>query len=138
MINNKKIAVFFVVLILIVLGLLLAVFRTNVTYLGRATDQKDSSLVHSYFFASPLIVQSGGQEKIRVSAFLLNEQGRGVEGQQIQVASTPSLNISSVQPLTDRYGQAIFEASSPQPGRFAVSASFQGQPFPQTVTLTFR
>lgn len=135
---GKKLLLVFGLAILVVLGLLLMVFKTRVTYLGRATEDKHPSLSRSYLFASPLVAQSGGENKINISAFLLNEQDRGVSDQEIQITSSPPLDINPLQSKTDKYGQAVFEVASAIPGQFIVSAFFSGQPFPQTVTLTFR
>lgn len=107
-------------------------------YLGRATEEKVPSLSDSYVFGSPLIAAAGDQEKITVSVFVLDAQGKGVAGRNPGVESQPALTIEPLQPQTDKYGQAIFEATSGQPGQFVVSASIDGELVPQTVTLTFR
>ena len=139
--DSKKLVVFFsflVFFVLLVLGLLVAALRTRTSYLGKAAEKSSISLQSSYLFGSPLVAQANGEEKVRISAFLLNEQGRGVAGKEIQVFSDPPLTIKPIQPQTDKFGQAIFEASSSTPGQFTISASVDGRFFPRTVTLTFR
>lgn len=136
--SNKKILVFIFFFGLAVLTLLLAVFRTKVSFLGKAVGENTPLLEQSYLLGSPLIARADGEEKIQIFAFVLNDQGRGVAGKSVQISTNPSLNIKPVQPQTDKFGQVIFEATSSQPGQFAVSASVDGQPFPQTMTLTFQ
>ncbi|MBM3209449.1 hypothetical protein FJZ40_04125 [Candidatus Shapirobacteria bacterium] len=137
--NNKKWFVFFGAL-LIFLVLVLAVFisQSRTSLLGRAAGGGEYSLANSYLFGSPLSAASGGGEKIKISAFLLNGEGRGVEKKRIEIQTSPLLELRNVQPLTDNLGQAIFEVSSAQPGQSVATALVDGNAFPQTVTLTFR
>jgi len=138
--NNKKWFVFFGAL-LIFLVLVLAVFisQSRTSLLGRAQlGGGEYSLANSYLFGSPLSAASGGGEKIKISAFLLNGEGRGVEKKRIEIQTSPLLELRNVQPLTDNLGQAIFEVSSAQPGQSVATALVDGNAFPQTVTLTFK
>ncbi len=139
----KKNIAFLAILILIVVSLSFALFflRTRVVYLSKASGDKTEkgipSLADSHLFASPLLAKPG-DEKITISAFLLDGEGKGVQDKPIMVESKPFLTIVPVSPNTDEYGQAVFETTSASPGQFEISASYDGQPFPQTVTLTFR
>lgn len=119
-------------------ALLVGVFHTRLSYLGRATEDNVPSQPHSYVFGSPLMAAADDQEKILVSVFILNAQERGVAGKTVSVTSQPALSLKPIQSQTDKYGQAIFEATSNRPGQFVVSASVDGQTIPQAVTLTFR
>jgi len=135
---SKKILIFLVFVFLVVLGLLLLVFRTRLTFLGKATESNAVSLSQSRLFAYPLLLKADGQEKAQIFAFALNEEGRGISGKKIQVFSNPPLEINPAEGGTDKYGQAIFEAKSSSPGQFMITASVDGQSFIQTVTLTFQ
>jgi len=136
--KKKKNIILSVIFALIVVGLVLAVSQTRIFYRGRAEEKKDPYLQSSYLLASPLAVQANGEEKIKISAFVLNEEGRGVVGKEMIIVADPVLEIKPIQTQTDKFGQAIFEVSSFNPGRHTLSASVDGQPFPQTVTITFR
>ena len=106
---------------------------------GQASPTKTYSLQNSYIFGSPLTATANGQEKIKISVFLLNQQGLGVEKKQINLKTTPAgLDIETTQDITDKTGQAIFYASTKSPGRFQISAQISGQTLPQTVTVNFR
>jgi len=113
--------------------------RQQIIFKGRASPSKTYSLQNSYIFGSPLTAMANGQEKIKISVFLLNQQGLGVEKKQVKLKVTPvGLDIETTQDITDKTGQAIFYASTKSPGRFQVSAQVDGQTFPQTVTVNFR
>ncbi|MHA1280023.1 MAG: Ig-like domain-containing protein [Candidatus Helarchaeota archaeon] len=138
--NRKSLAP---VLIIVIIFLLIAgamfLNRQQIIFKGRASPSKTYSLQNSYIFGSPLTAMANGQEKIKISVFLLNQQGLGVEKKQVKLKVTPvGLDIETTQDITDKTGQAIFYASTKSPGRFQVSAQVDGQTFPQTVTVNFR
>ncbi|MFH1601462.1 MAG: Ig-like domain-containing protein [Candidatus Shapirobacteria bacterium] len=116
-------------------------------YLTQATNSPGQySLANSYVFGSPLVAAANGEDKIRVTAFLLDDKGRGVAGSQIDLRVAPaspptgeaSPQIEAVTPVTDEFGRAVFEIFSSSKGQFVVSAQVGGLDFPQTTTLTFR
>lgn len=123
-----------------------AVVPRILVYLTRATNAPDDySLANSYIFGSPLLAQANGEDKIRVTAFLLDVKGRGVPDKQTTlnirakeggVSTLPQMAV--VQPVTDEFGRSVFEITSTVPGQFVVVASVGGLEFPQTVTLTFK
>ena len=103
------------------------------------------SLVNSYVFGSPLLAVANGEDKIRVTAFLLDDKGRGVPTAQIDLnvaakdgAGGVLPQVIVVQAVTDDFGRAVFEVVSSTKGQFLVTASISGLEFPQMATLTFR
>ena len=114
-------------------------------YFTRATNAPGNySLANSYVFGSPLVAQANGEDKIRVTAFLLDAKGKGVPGRQIAIqlqakdgTQTSLPQVASVQPSSDDFGRTVFEVSSRAPGQFIVTATIDGLGFPQAVTLTF-
>ena len=136
--TNRRFLLIFAVFVLGMLGVLTVVFKDRITYIGKAGGGETYALENSYLFGSPLSASAGGEEKIRIFAFLLNSQGKGVPDKKVEVKSDPLLMIVPVQEVTDNLGQAIFEAASGTPGRFGVSAAIDGRLFPQSLTLTFR
>ncbi len=137
-------------LILILIALFLtakyAVPRALV-YLTRAAREGELSLANSYLFGAPLVIPADGQTKARVTVFLLSDQGLGVADKRVELAIVPrdqrggvnpSLQVKAVQPVTDRFGQAVFEVASRSAGQFVVRAQVGGAELPQTLTLTFR
>ena len=122
-----------------------SVLPQALVYLTKAANQSTNfSLANSYIFGSPLVAEANGEEKIRVSTFLLDAKGRGVAGEQILInivpkpGSTGQPQVNEVQSISDKYGKAVFEVTSTFTGQFVVNASVGGLELPQTVTLTYR
>ncbi len=114
-----------------------------IVYLTQAARTNQYSLSNSYVFGAPLSVDADGQTKIRVSAFLLSNEGRGIADKQINLQVVPKSGggaprVEAVQPVTDNFGKAVFEVSSNVSGQYVVTAVVDGMEIPQTVTLTFR
>lgn len=136
-----------VILLLSLLGLFFAaknLIPRVLVYLTQAARPTDYSLSNSYVFGAPLSATADGQTKIRVSAFLLNDEGRGVPDKQIDLNVVPRGNasgtpqVNQVQPKTDKFGKAVFEVSSTSSGQYVATAVVDGMEIPQTVTLTFK
>jgi len=126
-----------VVALVTVLVLVLLLTRSKTFLFGRATNQQ-YSLPNSYVFASPLSTNAVSG-KIRVTVFLLDDKGRGVAGKRIVTLSNPvGVNFAEIQPVSDKMGQAVFDLTSPTAGQFVISASVEGNTFPQTVTVRFQ
>jgi|DewCreStandDraft_4_1066084.scaffolds.fasta_scaffold01229_45 hypothetical protein len=130
-------------LILILMAINIATQRLS--YFGRASapggvsiGNADLSLENSYVFASPLSAASDGVSIIRVTVFLLNNQGLGVAGKNVNLKITGNLNVASIQPTSDNMGRAIFDLTSNTPGSYTVSAEIEGALLPQTVSISFR
>ena len=113
--------------------------RSRNVFGGWASPESAYSPNNSYIFGSPLTAQADGKEKIKVSVFLLNENGLGVNEKQVDLKTSPiGLDIQNSQKTTDENGQAIFYLTSQNIGRFEVSAQVEKQLLPQTVTVNFK
>jgi len=111
--------------------------------LTKATKPSKYSLNNSYVFGAPLVVSADGKTKIRINAFLLNDQGLGVEQKQISLTASPKTGsglaeVEPISPTTDNFGKSTFEVTSQAAGQYIVTASVDGFDLPQTVTITFR
>ena len=88
-------------------------------FTGRASvSQASFSIDNSYIFSTPSQARANGQEKIRLTVFILNNQGLGVMGKKIFIGTDPALNIEAIQGLTDGYGKAYFDISSTKPAEY--------------------
>lgn len=88
-------------------------------FTGRASvSQASFSIDNSYIFSTPSQARANGQEKIRLTVFILNNQGLGVLGKKIFIGTDPALNIEVIQGLTDSYGKAYFDISSTKPAEY--------------------
>lgn len=105
---------------------------------GRAsTVQSSFSLDNSYVFISPLRAKADGQEKIRLTIFVLSSQGLGVQGKRVIPSTVPSLSIETIQGLTDEYGKAVFDITSANPGEYYMDILIEGQKLRQQAHLSY-
>lgn len=112
--------------------------QRETSYVGRAREIPTSyNLENSYVFASPLRTKADGQEKIRVTVFLLSAEGLGVPQKTISLQTPAALGVTALHPETDSRGQAIFEVVSQVAGRYPISAQVDGRVFPQAVFINF-
>ena len=138
--NTMKRILFFLVAILIVLVIFSGFFwlyevkfnvsRASVTAYSFSVD-------NSYVFVTPLRARANSQEKIRITSFVLNNQGLGVMGRKVFVATDPNLNIEVVQGLTDGYGKAFFDVSSSKGGEYYLEITVDDVSLKQKAHLSF-
>src|SRR3990167_2480359 len=116
----KKSIIFFIILFLVMIGFITAFGLYEVKFFtGRASvSQASFSIDNSYIFSTPSGAKANGQEKIRLTVFILNNQGLGVMGKKIFIGTDPALNIETIQGLTDSYGKAYFDISSTKPAEY--------------------
>ena len=89
-------------------------------------------------FISPLSAAANGEEKIRLTVFVLNDQGLGIGGKQVVLGEDERLTIDQIQPMTDEYGRAIFDISCGNTGDYYIEASVDKKILPQRLKLMFR
>ena len=116
----KKSLVFIIILLLVIIGFVgIFGFYEIKFFTGRASvSQASFSIDNSYIFSTPSGARANGQEKIRLTIFILNNQGLGVMGKKIFIGTDPALNIEAIQGLTDSYGKAYFDISSTKPAEY--------------------
>lgn len=135
----KKTILFLLILVLI---LLLSVsffwiYEAKI-FVGRAAVSPTSfSVDNSYVFASPLQARANGQEKIRVTVFVLNNRGLGVMGKKVTVGKNENLKIETIQGLTDQLGKAVFDVSSKKVGEYYLEVKVEETVLPQKIRLSF-
>ena len=102
-----------------------------------SVSQTTFSVDNSYVFITPLQARANGQEKIRVTVFILNNQGLGVMGKKVFIAPDAALNIESIQGLTDGYGKAYFDVSASRPGEYYLEVKADDTVLNQKAHLSF-
>lgn len=100
-------------------------------------SQATFSVDNSYVFISPLKAQANGQEKIRLTVFILNNQGLGVLGQKVVLGKDQRLQIVEIQSITDQFGKAIFDLSSSMAGEYYLDITVGGTKLKQQGHLSF-
>lgn len=134
--KNKKVVIALVILLLICLVFFFtyeAKFTANKTTIPQSTI----SIENSYYYINPLKASGNGTEKIRLTVMVLSDQGIGIEKSKIAITGDEKLAIESVSPLSDQYGQAIFDISTSTKGVYEVSIAADSQKLPQTAKLSF-
>ncbi len=142
----KKSVVVYFILVLFLLAVAFVVLNLSAgrtTFFGKAVGSGVFSSSNSYVFGSPLSARVGG-DKIRVTVFILDGQGKGIAGKLVAVnckdavaCQTSGIVFSDVQPQTDSLGQAIFDISGQNPGQYELQATSEGVTIPPTVTISF-
>ncbi len=105
---------------------------------GRASvSQASFSVDNSYLFLTPLSAKANNSEKIRITVFVLNNQGLGVLGKTVTLGQDPNLSIEGVKVQTDDYGKAVFDVSAAKAGDYYLEVKVDGKPLPQKAHLSF-
>ncbi len=131
---------FFLILFLLIIILFLGFFGLyEVRFFSSRASIKNSdfSKENSYLFVTPLKVRANGQEKIRLTVFVLNNQGLGVLGKKVYLERNEALYIDEIQALTDNYGKAYFDISSTKPGEYYLNVFVDDVSLNQKAHLSF-
>ncbi len=135
----KKLILFLIFLLfIIILAIGFFGFYEARIFIGRASVKQTAfSVDNSYLFVTPLRSLANGQEKIRVTVFVLNSQGLGVLGKRASLSPNSNLTISAVQEVTDNFGKAVFDVASGKAGEYYLLVTVDGQTLPQKAHLSF-
>ncbi len=135
----KKSIIFAAVLLLILIGFVsIFGFYEIKFFTSRASlSQASFSIDNSYIFSTPSQARANGQEKIRLTVFILNNQGLGVMGKKIFVDTDKALNIEVIQGLTDSYGKAYFDIASSRQAEYYLEIKVDGTVLDQKAHLVF-
>ena len=135
----KRLIIFFVILLLVIIGFIGAFgfYEVNFFSSRASVSQASFSIDNSYIFSTPSQASANGQEKIRLTVFILNNQGLGVLGKNIFVGANPSLNIEAIQGLTDSYGKAYFDISAVKAGEYFLEIKVDGIALKSKAHLVF-
>jgi hypothetical protein len=135
---KKLLTILFIIFLILLIFLLVYFVNQRLIFTGRADNPGNPSLDNSYLFASPLIAQANGLEKIRVTVFVLDSQGSGVPGKTVTLGQSLDLNVEAIQPITDSIGKAVFDLSSNTSLIYELEVLVDGQLLPQKLRLTYR
>lgn len=107
-------------------------------FIGRASVSSASfSVDNSYLFLTPLRAKANGQERIRITVFVLNNQGLGVMGKKVILGQDPNLLIEAIQPISDNLGKSIYDVSSNKAGEYYLEVKVDDRVLPQKAHLSF-
>lgn len=92
---------------------------------------------NSYVFTTPLQARANGQEKIRVTVFVLDDRGLGVQGKKVYIEPNKALNIEEIQGLTDNFGKSYFDITSNEPGEYYLKVFVDNIELNQKIRLSY-
>lgn len=137
---NYLLLVIILVIFVITLGILVYYIRFQTAIAPKASSFntiKTVSITNSYVFASPVRASAGG-DLIRVTAFILDDEGNGLYDQRVSLRSDDSdLVIKDIQSLTDETGKAIFDLSSSKAGDFIIDIYANGTRLPHSLKVVY-
>jgi len=135
----KKYLIFLILflLILVSFSFFFGLYEVRFFKSRASVSQASFSVDNSYLFVSPLRAKANGQEKIRITVFVLNNQGLGVLGKEVFLSRDSSLSVDIIQGQTDNFGKAVFDVTSTKPGEYYLEVSVAGQKLPQKAHLSF-
>ncbi|MFA6081346.1 MAG: hypothetical protein WC741_02975 [Patescibacteria group bacterium] len=135
----KRYVLFFAVLLLVLFGFIAAFGLYEVKFFNTRADvsQASFSVDNSYIFSTPSQARADGQEKIRLTVFILNNQGLGVLGKKVLIETNSSLEINTIQGSTDNYGKAYFDISATKPAQYFLEIKVDDKALNQKAHLVF-
>lgn len=104
---------------------------------SRASVNRSFSKENSYLFISPLRAKANGEEKIRISVFVLDGRGLGVPGKKVNLGSDPNLHVDTVQEMSDNFGKAVFDVAATKAGEYFIEVTVDGQKMAKKAHLSF-
>jgi len=138
----KKTFLLLAIIFFLLISVFLIVFflSRRTSFFGRAFNPAPTTdvIANSYLFASPLQAKADGREKIRITIFILSDQGRGISGQPVFLGQNARLKVTAIQSVTDDLGRAIFDVSASSPGEYFIEARAANKLLPQRVRVNFR
>jgi len=103
------------------------------TTLSRANSVAKVSIKNSFLIGEKIMAKADGVEKCIVNVFVLDADGKGVVGKQVQLSG-----LGSFSKVSDNLGKASFELTSTIAKQYELTASVNGVLLGNTVTVTFR
>ena len=135
---KKNILLIFVILLLLIFFSGFFWLYEAKYFVGRASiTQASFSVDNSYLFLTPLRAKANGQEKIRITVFLLNDQGLGVLGKKVVLTENLNLKTEPVQETSDEQGKTFFDVSSNKAGEYSLEVKVDDVILPQKAHLSF-
>lgn len=138
-IKNKSI----VIAVLVVLGLALTFFLATTVVpqalvtLTRASSNGRVVVSGSYLLGEKILAKADGEDTNKVNVFLLDKNGKPVEGQTVELTGMTS-GVKQLNALSNNQGKIVFELTSTREGQYRINALYGGSELPQTIVVTFR
>lgn len=135
--HNKSLIIVGILLICLIFSIILIPKTLVIFSKASGSSSNAAALENSYLFASPIQAKADGQEKVRVTVFILDGRGLGISNRTVTLNLPQTLINEHIQPITDESGKAIFDLSSTTQGTFNISATTNNQDIPQKLRIVF-
>lgn len=130
----------FIMLIIILLFIFLTGYWLyQATYYSNRAQATLStvSIDNSFTSTNPLKALANTKEKIRLTVYVLNDQGLGASDRKTTLSTDKNLFVEDVQSVTDQYGKAIFDISTNTRGIFSIDVYVDGKLLKNRATVNF-
>jgi len=135
--STKSLVSIIVLLVGLTFGIILVSRTAIFSPRASSNNQNSVNIQNSYLFASPLTAKADGNEKIRLTIFLLDNRGIGIPQKKVDLSLPSAVHTIDTQSTTDDTGKAIFDAYSTTAGSFEINAQVGNVRLPQKVKITF-
>ncbi len=135
--SKKIILIIFFIIFLLGGILFFGLYEVNFINSRASIIRNSFSPENSYIFSTPLQARANGQEKIRVTVFVLDDRGLGVQGRKIYIERNKALNIEEIQGLTDNFGKGYFDITSNDPGEYYLKVFVDNIELNQKIRLSY-
>lgn len=137
---NYFLLILILIIFLLTLGVLVYYIRFRTSIAPKASSYNIASTVsisNSYVFSSPIRAKANS-DLIRVTVFILDDQGLGIFDKKVNLrAIDGKLDISEIQSLTDETGKAVFDISSSVVGAYNLEAFTEDTVLSQKVKVIY-
>ena len=106
--------------------------------LTRASSSGQVVVSGSYLLGDKILAKADGKDANKVNVFLLDKDGKPVQGKTVELTGMDGANISQVNSVSDDTGKIAFKLISTKEGQFRINALYNGSELPQTIVVTFR
>lgn len=130
----------FIMLIVILLFIFLTGYWLyQATYYSNRAQATPSaiSIDNSFTSTNPFKALANTKERIRLTIYVLNDQGLGASNSKTTLSADKNLIIEDVQSITDQYGKAIFDISTNTRGVFSIDVYVDGKLLKNKATVNF-
>ncbi len=107
--------------------------KVLLTLTSKASGVQKVSVKNSFLIGEKIMAKADGVEKCVVNVFVLDADGKGILGRQVQLSGLGNLDA-----VTDSLGKATFELTSTIAKQYEITARVNGAPLGKIVKVTFR
>jgi len=101
--------------------------------LSKASTVQTVSAMKTLLIGEKILAQADGQEECLVNVFVLDADGKGIQGKTVQLSG-----LGTYEAVTNELGKASFKLNTETAGQYDLEASVNGVNVGKTLRVTFR